>query len=123
MVPVLYFYVVCVCVSVCLSACLTACVSLVPSLLFACLFSKSPRKKVKSGGREDEHDLEGAAGGETMIRIYCIKLLLLLLLLLLIGFETVSLCSNHGCLRTHSGDQGALEFTEIHLPLPLKCWA
>lgn len=35
-------------------------------------------------------------------------------------FETGSLCSS-GCPGAFCGDEAGLEFTEIFLPLPLKC--
>ena len=35
--------------------------------------------------------------------------------------DRVSLCSPK-CPGTHSVDQAGLELTEIHLPLPSKCW-
>ena len=62
------------------------------------------------------------------------NLLLLLLFWVFVGFvlfcfvlfcfvfpDRISLCSP-GCPETHSVDQAGLELTEIHMPLPLKCW-
>ena len=36
--------------------------------------------------------------------------------------DRVSLCNSPGCTGTRSVDQAGLRLTEIHLPLPLRCW-
>ena len=37
-------------------------------------------------------------------------------------FETGFLCNNPGCPGPLFADQAGLKLTEIHLPLPPKCW-
>lgn len=42
--------------------------------MFACLFYKGEGKDVELGEQRDDKDMERVGGGQTMIRMYCIKI-------------------------------------------------
>lgn len=45
--------------------------------MYACLFYKGEGKDVELGEQRDDKDMERVGGGQTMIRMYCIKIYLI----------------------------------------------